>query len=247
MKEYKHVNYIHFHSIDSTNTWVKNNVTMLDPNQITCITTQEQTAGRGYFQRKWVSPKNVNLYATYYFTVPLRSFYIPNLGQVLSISCCKMLRKLGFSPKFKWPNDILIDQRKIAGILCETTPVGDSLGIILGIGLNVNMTSTTLHEIDQPATSLKFISEQEWDIKKILTKLSSCFLESLSVLKSEGFKPFAPFCDEFLASKGEKVTFLDGGRLLSGICHTLSNSGALILLSDSGEEIEVVAGTMVSS
>lgn len=220
---------------------------MLDPNQVTCVTTQEQTSGRGYFQRKWVSPKDVNLYATYYFSVPQYSFYIPNLGQILGISCCKVLKELGFSPQFKWPNDVLIGMRKIAGILCETTPIGDSLGIILGIGLNINMTEDTLTTIDQPATSLKIISGQDWEIKKVLDKLSNSFLENLGILQSQGFEPFAPFCDEFLALKGQFITFQDGNRLLSGICHTLSKSGALVLISESGEKFEVIAGTMISS
>jgi len=247
MKDYKHVNYIHFNSISSTSTWVRSNLEMLDPQQMTCITAQEQTAGKGRFQRKWISPKGENLCATYYFSVPSNSSYIPNLGQILGISCCETLINFGFSPQVKWPNDILIDKKKISGILCETTSIGDSLGIILGIGLNINMTDETLHKIDQPATSLKIISGKEWDIKKILTKLSECFLKNLNTLKSEGFQPFAPFCEEVLAFKGQEVTFQDGNRLLSGICHTLSKNGNLILLSDSGEETEVLAGAMVST
>ncbi len=245
MKKNKQINYIHFQSIDSTNTWAKNNAVILDPDHITCITAHEQTSGRGSFQKKWISPKGVNLYATYYFCIPPSSSYIPNLGQIFSISCCKMLKNFKFSPQIKWPNDILLEEKKVAGILCETIQLQKSLGVILGIGLNINMTNQTLCEIDQKATSLHLISNQQWDIEKILDNLTSCFLEDLKTLESQGFQPFASFYEESLAFKGEKVTIQDGSRLLSGSCHGISPNGNLILLSDSEEKTEVFAGSMI--
>lgn len=241
------VNYIHFQSIDSTNTWAKNNATILDPSQITCITACEQTQGRGRFQRKWISPKNVNLYATYYFCIPLKSSFLPNIGQVLSISCAKLLEYLGFSPELKWPNDILIEKKKIAGILCETMQTDNLLSIILGIGLNINMENETMHEIDQPVNSLKAISQKHWSIEEILHKLTNYFLTDLHVLKSQGFQSFQTYYEAHLAFKNTYVTFQDGNRLLSGICTGLSKNGNLILLSSSGEKIEVSAGSMLSS
>ncbi len=251
MKKIKHVNYIHFHSIGSTNTWTKENAATLDPHQITCITAQEQFAGRGSFQKKWISPKGVNLYATFYFCVPLKSPCIPNLGQLLCISCTSMLKSFGFSPSIKWPNDILLNGKKLAGILCETTQVKalqeeELLSIVLGIGININTDEETLNTIDQPATSLKQVSNQEWSIDKILQKLSSCFVEDLDTLLSRGFAPFALGYDELLAFKGKHVTIKDGSRILTGICHSISKNGNLVLLSDSGEKIEAFAGSMIS-
>src|SRR3989339_1701180 len=114
MKSNKHINYIHFQSIDSTNTWAKNHASTLDPQKITCITAHEQTAGRGRFQKKWISPKGENLYCTFFFTVPIGSSFIPNLGQILSISACKLFTHLGFPAQIKWPNDLLISGKKIA-------------------------------------------------------------------------------------------------------------------------------------
>ena len=246
MKKSKQINYIHFQSIDSTNTWAKNNARILDPEQITCITAQEQTGGRGSFQKKWVSPKGVNLYCSFYFSIPANSSYIQNLGQILAISCCKTLETFKFSPHVKWPNDILLDQKKVAGILCETVQRQSSLGIILGIGLNINMTDKNLSEISQPATSLKLLSNQEWDIEKIQQQLNSYFVEDLNTLKSQGFQPFRSFYEDHLAFKGTKIRIQDGSRILTGICQGISPNGNLILLSDSGEIIEAFAGSMIS-
>jgi BirA family biotin operon repressor/biotin-[acetyl-CoA-carboxylase] ligase len=250
MKKNKHVNYIHFHCIDSTSTWAKENAAILDPHQITCITALEQTAGRGRFQRKWISPKGLNLCATFYFCVPLKSSCIPNLGQVLCISCASMLKSFGFSPSIKWPNDILLNGKKVAGILCETTQIEslqeeELLSIALGIGININTDDETLSSIDQPATSLKQLSNQEWSIEKILHQLSSYFVEDLDTLLSRGFGPFASSYDELLAFKGKHVTIQDGSRVLSGVCHSISKTGNLVLLSDTGEKIEAFAGSMI--
>ncbi len=249
MKKNKHINYIHFQCIESTSTWAKENAPILDPHQMTCVIAQEQTAGRGRFQRKWISPRGVNLYATYYFCVPSKSSFIPNLGQLLCISCCKLLKSLGFSPLIKWPNDILLEGKKVAGILCETSQVETLeteglLSIILGIGLNVNMENETLRDIDQSATSLKMLSEQEWSIEQLLHQLSDHFLEDLETLQSQGFAPFCSSYEEVLAFKGTSLTLKDGNRLLTGTCQGVSKNGNLILLAESGENIEVCAGSI---
>lgn len=246
MTPYNHINYIRFQSIDSTNTWAKQQASLLDPDQITCITSQEQTAGRGRFQKKWISPKGVNLYVTYFFYIPTNFTSLPNLGQILSISCSKLLEELGFVPKIKWPNDVHIDGKKIAGILCETVSVQDKLAIALGIGINVNMNSETIKEIDQPATSLQELSGHEWSLDEVLHKLSKYVLADLNALQEKGFSPFRFYYENHLAYKGQLVTIQDGNRTIQGFVHSISPQGNLIMLC-SGEQIEIHAGSMIAS
>src|SRR5690348_7786351 len=117
----KKIHYIHFDTIDSTNTWAKQHASSLDPEVLTCITTQAQTAGRGRFSRKWISPKGKNICATLYFTVPQDYPHVANLAQLLSLSCVQVLKSRGFDPQIKWPNDILLEKKKVGGVLCETT------------------------------------------------------------------------------------------------------------------------------
>lgn len=247
MTPYNHINYIRFQSIESTNTWAKQHANLLDPHQITCITSQEQTAGRGRFQRKWISPKGVNLYVTYFFCIPTSCSFLPNLGQILSISCSKMLEHLGFTPQIKWPNDVLIEGKKIAGILCETVSLQDKLAVVLGIGININMDSATIQSIDQPATSLQVLSGHEWSLDEALYKLSKHLLEDLNILQKKGFTFFRSYYEKHLAFKGQMITVQDGNRTIQGLCHTLSPQGNLIILSSSGEQIEIYAGSVISS
>ncbi len=146
--------HLHFDSIDSTSSYAKRCAAELDPNVLTLITADEQTSGRGRFERKWLSPKGVNLYATYCWQVPAST---PNL-HLLSLRGAHCLAKILFSyglyPTIKEPNDLLLNQKKIAGILTEIQWTPQTAQIFLGIGININMTMQDLAQIDQPATSL---------------------------------------------------------------------------------------------
>jgi BirA family biotin operon repressor/biotin-[acetyl-CoA-carboxylase] ligase len=242
MLKNKHVNYIHFISLDSTNTWAKNNAQMLDQGAITCITAQEQTSGRGRFFRRWLSPRGQNIYATFFFQIPKSASYAPNIGQVLSISCCSVLRDKGFSPQIKWPNDLLLEGKKVAGILCEMISMDSYFGVILGFGINVNMSQELLDTIDQPATSLANQSGKDWKLEEILEAIVKKFTTDLSSLERLGFPYFAQMYEDLLAFKGQLMSWSDGIRQIKGICHSISEDGKLNIIVPSGEMISLSSG-----
>jgi BirA family transcriptional regulator, biotin operon repressor / biotin---[acetyl-CoA-carboxylase] ligase len=244
MPRLKNIYYIHFDTIDSTNTWTKKNAATLDPSQLTCVTAQEQTAGRGRFYRKWISPKGQNIYATLYFCLPRTCPHIINLGQILSLSCIAVLKKKGFQPKVKWPNDILLDGKKVAGILCETVSFEDRIGIVLGIGINVNMSQELLETIDQPATSLAQLSGQTWTLEQIIEPVLKQFMKDLDILLTQGFEPFRSNYEELLAFKGESIACHDGLKTVKGICHSINSDGRLNLLLPDGHITTLSAGEL---
>lgn len=238
----KNICYIHFDTIDSTNTWAKKHAHSLDPDQLTCITALEQTAGRGRFFRKWISPKGENIYATLYFQIPKGWPYLVNLSQVLSLSCISVLKKKEFQPQVKWPNDILLEGKKVAGILCETISADDHTGVILGIGINVNMSNEMLNAIDQPATSLSQLTGRIWTLEQILEPLLKQFLNDLQTLEEKGFAPFHSLYEELLAYKGEVISCSDGIQTIKGICHSVNPDGRLNLLLPDGTLKTLSAG-----
>jgi BirA family transcriptional regulator, biotin operon repressor / biotin---[acetyl-CoA-carboxylase] ligase len=244
MPRSKNICYIHFDTLDSTNTWTKKNAATLDQNQLTCVTAQEQTAGRGRFYRKWISPRGQNIYATLYFCLPKESPYLINLGQILSLSCIAVLKKNGFTPQIKWPNDILLDGKKVAGILCETVSFEDRIGIVLGMGINVNMTNELLNTIDQPATSLSQLSGQTWTLEQLIEPVLKQFLSDLETLQSQGFEPFRLPYEELLAFKGQSITCNDGIKTVKGICHSINSDGRLNLLMPDGQITTLSAGEL---
>lgn len=242
MGNLKNICYIHFDTIDSTNNWAKGNAHTLDPNQYTCITALEQTAGRGRWFRKWVSPRGENIYASIFFCLPRNCPYLSNLGQVLSLSCATMLKKKGFAPQIKWPNDILLSGKKVAGILTEAVTFEDRIGIVLGIGLNVNMSKELLDSIDQPATSLAQLSGQTWAVEQILESLLKQFLKDLELLQDKGFAPFLTLYEQLLAYKGQLITCHDGLQPIKGICHSISSDGRLNLELADGKVALISSG-----
>lgn len=231
----KKVVQIHLTKVPSTNTWAKENYKNFDLSQITRITADEQTKGRGRFNRVWVSPKGVNIYLTFFFAVEKSRLALNNLPQILSISIANLLDKEGLKPQIKWPNDVLINRKKLAGILCETIDLGNSYGVILGTGINVNMSQDMLRDIDQAATSL-LVETGKLHSKEFLTQsLETLFLKDLFLYQKEGFNPFYKTYDDLIAFKGEVITFHQNGESFSGTLHSLNPDGRLNLLLSSGE------------
>lgn len=206
---------IHLDTIDSTQAYAKAHVASFDPSAITCVNAEEQTAGRGRFQRVWVSPKGVNLYVTFSFT--LRSQNVSSLAQIMAYTVAAVLKEL--SPQIKWPNDVLIHGKKVAGALCETVFDKGSVQCFLGLGLNVNMSD--LEGIDQPASSLFIESGKIWDRAKLLKRLQEEWAKNLELFEREGFSPFHDEMEKILAYKGQRV------ESLGGICHSLTPDGRL--------------------
>lgn len=220
---------IHLETIDSTNTYAKQHAASFPQDQITCITAEEQTAGKGRYQRKWVSPRGTNLLATFYFRLPSNTLHLSSLAQVMAYSFSSVLIEKHLYPKIKWPNDIQLNGKKLSGILCETAFHNSDVEIFLGIGINVNMDQKSALQIDQPATSLRIETGKVWDRKTLLTQLQDKFESDLETFKEKGFEPFHSAFENLLAYKGQTIKVFDGKKEWTGVCHSLTNDGQLNL------------------
>lgn len=230
----------HFESLDSTNTWAKQNGEVLEPKALTVITAAEQTGGRGRFSRKWHSPAGLNIYVTYAFFLDSLREDLGNIPQLLALSAAQMLD--GFEVNLKWPNDVQIGYKKLGGILCETTWIGKKLLVVVGIGLNVNMPLGLLQEIDRPATSLLVEGGQRGDVEVWLEKLTAQFSANLQVFLKEGFGAFLEqYRKRLVHQVGDKVRFHDNQKIWEGKYAGLTGDGALRLLVD-GKEKVFIAG-----
>lgn len=231
MKDFVH---IALETIDSTQIYAKQNVQTFSKDCITCITAEEQTAGKGRFQRVWISPPQVNLYFTFAFRLPLTASYLPCLSQVLGFSLAQLLLEKGLKPELKWPNDVLLNKKKLSGVLCETSFEKDFAQIYLGMGINVNLEASQTAQIDQPATSLKIETGHDWDKGKLLKELQKRFAAHLETVQNQGFAPFQIPFESLLAYKGQQIRCFDGQREWVGICHSLTAQGQLNLYLPDG-------------
>src|SRR3569832_834612 len=101
------IDFIQLETVSSTNTWAKENHSHFHPHHLTCITAREQTGGRGRGQKKWISPKDCNLYTSLYFVAAENAPYISNLGQIMALACAELLIEQSVPIQLKWPNDLI--------------------------------------------------------------------------------------------------------------------------------------------
>lgn len=230
----------HFLTINSTNTWAKEHAALLPRDKITLITADEQTDGRGRFKRPWKSPKGQNIYATFCFFIEKSVTRVENIPQILAISTLQIVEKKGLHPKIKWPNDLLLNGKKFAGILCETCSVEDQLCVILGIGININMPQSTLKEIDQPATSLMVEQGTAFDVEGVLVEIERQFIENLGIFLKFGFDPFLDVFKKCLTDAEGRLRVRIGKEVLEGVFDSISPDGSLNIKLASGNVVNCV-------
>jgi BirA family biotin operon repressor/biotin-[acetyl-CoA-carboxylase] ligase len=244
MLDGKTLSWIHLPSVDSTMSWVKRNANSLPENGLTIVYADVQTSGIGQHGRKWVSFPEVGLYSTLFFRLDKSFSYLPNLGQLLAISCIEILQNHGFRPQIKWPNDLLLNENKIGGVLVETLDIDKEWGISIGIGINVNTTREQLETLDVAASSLFETSHTTWKIDELLFQLVERFLANLQLLQETGFSIFAKKIQSILAFVGKEVLFSDGKRAFAAICKGIDDLGRIELQHANGQIDHLYAGTL---
>lgn len=217
-------------TIDSTNTWAKREINRFDRDSLTVVTAKGQTAGYGRLQRQWVSPANENIYASFCFFVPTGFAYLANIAQVISLAIAMSLDRLQFRVRLKWPNDLMIQGRKVGGILCETSTQDSEIGIIAGVGLNVNMPSESFADINQPVTSLAVEQGSTLDLDQTLKQLVQAIANLLPTFISQGFNPFLRDYRQFLMHMPQDIMQIHQAKgLTTGRFIGIDETGALQL------------------
>lgn len=181
------MNIISFTKLGSTNTYAKTNIEKLADKDV--ISTEIQTDGHGRFERKWVDLGAENIYMTIILkpSDKISSVYA-NLTQYLSVCLCKELEEMGLQPEIKWPNDVLLNGKKVCGILAESAIKGGKLkGIALGIGINLNAEPYTLGQIDRPATSINIEKGMPVNKEEFMQKLLERFFKDYDEFLQKGF------------------------------------------------------------
>lgn len=164
------ISVIHLPTCPSTNSYLRDQIHELDSG--TCVYTSHQSSGRGQLNNVWYSSPNLNLTASFLLkNIPLHTQDQFVLSMICSLAIVRMLEKeMDIQAQIKWPNDILVNKKKIAGILIENGIHEQKIAhSIIGIGLNIN--EKEFPNALQSASSLYLISSKEFDIQWVLEKL----------------------------------------------------------------------------
>ena len=160
------------HLIDSTNSYLMRKLSTGLENGLTCI-AECQSAGRGRRGRVWQSPFGSHIYLSMYWSLSQGMAGAMGLSLVVGLAIADTLKKLyNVAPQLKWPNDIYVNDKKLAGILVELE--GQAIGscdCVIGIGINVDMPIQAADQIDQPWTDLKTIVNKPVDRNKLIASL----------------------------------------------------------------------------
>lgn len=231
-----------FKKIHSTNSYAKEHIDTFDPKYVTIISAEEQTAGRGRFQRKWISPKDCNLYLTYVFFKPKLDETIGQIPQLLALALCDVLRPIVPEVSLKWPNDIVIQNRKLGGILTETSESRGMWGIIVGIGINVNMDASYQKMIDRPCTSLLIETGEVFNREELSEALHQRFFELLK----RGFSSNLDSLKKaFIHKKGDWLKTNDFVKIVEGQFEQINQDGSLTLRLENGDFCKINSGELL--
>jgi BirA family transcriptional regulator, biotin operon repressor / biotin---[acetyl-CoA-carboxylase] ligase len=232
--------------IDSTHSWAKRELEKFQRTHITIITAKGQTAGRGRFNRRWISPVNQNVYVTFCFFMPKGREDAVNVTQVLGLALTIGLNDLHFNVRLKWPNDLLIHGRKVGGLLCELVDCGSDICVIASIGLNVNMGLEWIQEIGQPATSMAVESGQKLNLEAVYGMVIRCVTQAIEHYIAQGFKAvLADYRNYLIHCQGDILQVRNGDHIVTGKFVGIDDMGSLQLQLADGSIKAVFAGEVI--
>jgi BirA family biotin operon repressor/biotin-[acetyl-CoA-carboxylase] ligase len=223
--------------LPSTNTFLKEWIEL--DSQLpsgTLVATREQTQGKGRRGRVWLSSANENLTFSVFIRGDAEPQKLPAAAMAAAISIAELVEKQGVKADLKWPNDVLAGGKKICGILSE----GASGGIIVGIGLNVNMPNAD--HIDQPATSLLMETGERSNINDLLASLLPILSDRLDEWAEGGFSRVRKNWEAKVPNIGKEISVRDGNAVREGLLAGFGENGELLLQDKTGTISPVWAG-----
>ncbi len=217
-------NYIFFQEVDSTNSYAKKH----NLSDGTVIVAENQTAGRGRKGRYWMSIYKKGLYFTLVLKEKISVNHIPVFSFVFPVSVKNVITKLlNLEVKIKWPNDLYINNKKVAGFLLETELEGSELlRLIVGIGINVNQKEEEFND-ELTATSLFIETGKPVDRKKLLGFILSEIEKNINNFDRDRILEEV---NNSLLWKGERIKILDEG--VEGILIGVTPTGGIRILTD---------------
>ena len=234
----------YFETLDSTNSQAYQ-LALNGAEEGEVVVAESQERGKGRLGRHWFSPPFLNLY----LSVVLRPNISPHQASLITlmaaVATADAIRKFsGLLPLIKWPNDILLGGRKVAGLLNEIQSEMDRIHfVILGIGINLNMDEKMFsEEIKSIATSLKIEMGQTISRKNFLQSLLQELENWYTIFMKQGSTMILKAWRDRAQLKGRQVKVTSFGEILIGVAVDVDSDGALILEMADGKRKRVVAG-----
>lgn len=213
----------------------------------TVVIADTQTKGRGRLQRTWISPSGFNLYMSIIFRPSISPKEASILTLVSSIALFETVNSYGIKCKIKWPNDLLINRRKVAGVLTEMEPDGERVQFVLvGLGINVNMTRGVMNElmgeVSEIATSVREALGHEVERHEFTANVINLLEKWYDEFKSKGKSTILDEWKKRWGDRNKRVRVRFDRSVIEGIAYDLDPNGFLLVRKDNGEIEKIIAG-----
>jgi BirA family biotin operon repressor/biotin-[acetyl-CoA-carboxylase] ligase len=235
---------IHFDSIDSTNTKAKE---LADHGEAhgTVIVSEEQISGRGRLGRSWTSPKHKGIWFSIILRPDINPAIVAKTTQVGAAAVVKAGQEMGIDFMIKWPNDIILNEKKICGILTEmSAEINNIHYIVIGIGINANLDDEDFpQELKEKASSIKIETGKKIDRKELCARIINNF-ETLY----NGFIEDGKGLDSILVCRersiliGKIVNVIKAGSTYQAIALDINDEGELVVKKENGDIENLFSG-----
>ncbi len=233
--------------IDSTNKYL-NTSANIKPHASVVI-ANIQTKGKGRRGRSWQASVGESLSMSILWKFDKGASGLSGLSLVVGVAIQRLMKKIGINNSFlKWPNDLLILEGdaylKLAGVLIELQGDLESrCSAVIGVGLNYDLSSDILKNIDQPATNIKKYLNSDIDLNQLSAMLIKEIINALSEFESNGFLSVKEEWLSYNAFKGRKISFIkSGGEVITGQIVDIENDGALKIMQNNGIHETLISG-----
>lgn len=229
---------IHLAQVNSTQTYLKTNFSQLQDQTIVYADTQ--TAGRGRFNRQWISQDG-----GLYFSVlvkPVQTRFCANLTQLMALSVCRAAEKYGIKANIKWPNDVQVNGKKLCGMLSEAVMDKQKIACVI-IGVGVNIAQKDLSHVGQPAVSLTQLGVQV-EKETFLHDIMQFFWQDYPTVCAGGFGVMREEFIKRFPFVGKHISVKNGESVLSGEVAGVSAKGTLVLATAAGQK-EIYIGDVI--
>ncbi|MGA2106711.1 MAG: biotin--[acetyl-CoA-carboxylase] ligase [Syntrophorhabdales bacterium] len=232
-------------SVDSTNA-LAFRAALEGCKEGTCVAAESQAAGRGRLERQWHSPHGKNLYVSVVLRPQVSPARIYPLSFISSLAAFDTLKAAGVEPRLKWPNDVLVNGRKICGTLIELSVEADTVRFaIIGIGLNINMERIDMDAtLREKATSLLMETKNFFERPLICGILLGSLEKYYETARQKGMEELCRLWEERAAVKGTYMEIRQMNTVYRGISEGIDRDGAM-LLNENGVVTRVIAGDVV--
>jgi BirA family transcriptional regulator, biotin operon repressor / biotin---[acetyl-CoA-carboxylase] ligase len=204
----------------------------------TVVIAEEQKGGRGRMDRVWHSPKSTGIWMSLILRPKIPIQRAPQLTLLTAVAIVQAIEETtSLTPQIKWPNDILIEQQKVTGILTELQADADRIiSVIIGMGLNINQTEDDFPpELREIATSLRIKEGKELDRAELIKVIFQKFETLYKIFLDKGFYPIKLLWESYAISIGKEITARTLNGSISGKALGITDEGVLKVEDDLGE------------